>query len=315
MTSPPTPAEFAAERADAFIPERLYGDDLAEIWHADSLNFGHVLAVMDDRKADLLCLDAPYSEKTHKGHAGGKMTADRAAAFAKRGKSRKDRSNAKAELAYAARKAAAGESGRRDIDYQAWSLAAVDNFVALWVPRSRGWVVSITDDLLAHQWQAACELGGLYPFAPLPLVETGSRVRMTGDGPSGWTCWVVVARPRGEPYSKWGTLDGAYVVPGERAQNSKDGADRIVGGKPKSAMLAIVGDYSRVDDLVCDPTCGAATTGIAALRLGRRFIGIEKNRSTAELAAEIIKAERQDSTRRRMIAGQEPLFGRKETGT
>jgi hypothetical protein len=248
------------------------------------------------------------------------MTADRAAAFAARPvKNRLSRSNSKQERSYAARKSEAGESGRRDIDYPPWSPADVDNFVALWRPRVNGWLVSITDDVLSQHWRSAYEVEGLVTFCSLPLVETGSRVRMTGDGPSAWSCFVMVGRPRGEPFSSWGTLRGAYIVPGERDQNSADGTDRIVGGKPKRAMIEIVEDYSRPLDLVLDPCCGAATTGLAAVRTGRRFIGCDKDRKTAELAAEIMKAERMMTTRRRMVAGQEALFRDvaqvRETGT
>jgi hypothetical protein len=229
---------------------------------------------------DLLCVDAPYSAKTHVGHQAGNLTADRAAAFSARpgaGRTREQR--------YSGRKAARGESGRRDLDYAAWTATEVEAFCGLWIPITRGWVVSITDDLLAPHWLSSFEVNGLLTFAPLPLVETGSRVRMTGDGPSNWTCWLIVGRPRTEAFARWGTLPGAYVVPGERAMNSKHGTTRIVGGKPLSAMEAIVRDYSREGDLVCDPCAGAGTTLIAAKRLGRRVLGMEQDPERHALAS------------------------------
>lgn len=290
------------------LSDCLYRDELAEIWHGDSLDAESVAAVLGERKANALVFDAPYSDKTHAGHRDGKMTADRAAAFAARHADKPTR-----ESRYAARKSEAGESGRRDIDYPPWTPVDVDHFVELWAPHCVGWFVSITDDVLAQHWRSAFDVEGLVTFASLPLVETGSRVRMSGDGPSAWSCFVMVARPRGKAFQSWGTLPGCYIVPGEREQNTTDGTDRIVGGKPKKAMIEIVGDYSREGDLVVDPTCGAATTGIAALRTGRRFIGVEKDRATAELAAEIIRAERMNSTRRRIAAGQVPMFGFSES--
>jgi hypothetical protein len=134
-------------------------------------------------------------------------------------------------------------------------------------------VVTITDDVLAPAWRTSFLRHGLYPFAPIPLVETGSRVRMAGDGPSGWTCWIVVA---------------PYVVPGDRAMNSNGGTDRIVGGKPLLAMQCIVADYSRRGGLVVDPTSGAGTTGRAAKAQGRRFIGLEIDPGRAELSAKAL---------------------------
>lgn len=48
------------------------------------------------------------------------------------------------------------------------------------------------------------------------------------------------------------------------------------------------------DDIVLDPIMGTGTTGIAALRLNRRFIGIEKEQGTFELAKERIDLELSD---------------------
>jgi len=281
-------------------PKLIYRAETAEIWHADSLRAEHVAAAMAARKANLLCVDAPYSGRTHSGHQNGKLTADRAAAFG----ARSTNTARIRERNYSARKAALGESGRRDIEYSAWTPADVRRFCDIWCPRTAGWIVTITDDVLAPAWRTSLVRHGLYPFAPIPLVETGSRVRMAGDGPSGWTCWLVVARPRGEPFSSWGTLRGAYVVPGEREINSTGGTDRVVGGKPLLAMQCIVADYSRRGDLCVDPCSGGGTTGRAAVAQGRRFIGIEKDPGRAELTVKAVSS---------VNLGQGELFG--EVGT
>lgn len=227
---------------------------------------------------DALVFDAPYSAKTHDGHAKGKLTSDSSAAFARR------QEIPTPESRYAARKSLAGESGRRDIDYAAFDAAKIAAFCSLWLPRCSGWVISITDDALAPEWSAEFGRSGLYVFAPLPLVETGSRVRMTGDGPSNWTCWLVVARPKSREFASWGTLPGAYVQAAERDINSSGGSDRIVGGKPLRAMCGIVRDYSRRGAIVCDPFLGGGTTGLACKQLGRRFIGMELSPERAELS-------------------------------
>ena len=44
--------------------------------------------------------------------------------------------------------------------------------------------------------------------------------------------------------------------------------------------------------VVCDPFCGSATTGVATLQLGRRFIGIEKDHGFFELSIERLKEAR-----------------------
>jgi DNA modification methylase len=45
------------------------------------------------------------------------------------------------------------------------------------------------------------------------------------------------------------------------------------------------------DDVVFDPLMGAARTGVAALRLKRRFIGSEKDKDTFALAEATINRE------------------------
>lgn len=222
----------------------LDADGQHQVWHANSLDPEHVARVMGGRKADLLCVDAPYSERTHDGHDANKGSdgADRVA-----------------------------------LQYAFWSPATVHEFVCSWATHVRGWWVSITDFRLAEAWQSSFREAGLYDFIPLPMLETGSRVRLQGDGPSCWTCWIVVARP--PSLSKWGTLPGAYVQPAERQPG------RIVGGKPFRSMCAIVGDYSRPGDLVVDPCCGGGTTLTAARYIGRRSLGIDQKLEHAQLSA------------------------------
>lgn len=275
------------------MTELLYRspDSSAEVWLGDCLDPESVAAIMGERKADALIVDAPYSEKTHGGHKTGRLTAAQLARYAARDTS----ASRTRERSYAARHGAAGEH-RRDIVYSPWSATDVETFVDLWSPRTSGWLASLTDHELFPHWSSSCSVNGRLTFPPLPVVETGSRVRMAGDGPSSWTCWLMVARPRTADMARWGTLPGAYVIPGERAFNSAAGSDRIVGGKPISGMLAIVGDYSRHGDLVVDPCCGAGTTGVAARTLGRRFIGIDSNREHAEIAVRRISEAREQIT-------------------
>ena len=59
---------------------------------------------------------------------------------------------------------------------------------------------------------------------------------------------------------------------------------------PLALLRPIVGCASNPGDLVIDPFCGSATTGIAAAELGRSFIGIEKQRRFAELARQRLSA-------------------------
>ena len=229
------------------MAELYYQDAQSELWLGNCLDECDVESVMGGRKADLLCLDAPYSARTHAGHDHG------------------------------AREARV--VGRRSIDYTPWTQEDVRKFVDTWTRFSIGWRVSITDHTLAASWESVFRECDLCTFAPIPMVETGSRVRLGGDGPSSWTCWLVVGRPRKAPFVTWGTLPGAYVQPAEGHS-----PQRIVGGKPLESMCGIVRDYSRRGGLVVDPTCGAGTCLLAAKKLGRRSIGMDINEKHLEIA-------------------------------
>jgi modification methylase len=54
--------------------------------------------------------------------------------------------------------------------------------------------------------------------------------------------------------------------------------------KPEALLARVILASSRPDDLVLDPFCGTGTTGAVAKRLGRRFIGIERERAYAAAA-------------------------------
>jgi site-specific DNA-methyltransferase (adenine-specific) len=54
-------------------------------------------------------------------------------------------------------------------------------------------------------------------------------------------------------------------------------------------MLALVADFTNIGDTVLDPFMGSATTGIACLRLGRKFIGIEKDQHNFDVACRRIR--------------------------
>ena len=78
--------------------------------------------------------------------------------------------------------------------------------------------------------------------------------------------------------------------------------------KPLDMMEHIVTASSRPGDLVLDGFAGSGTTGVAAVRLGRRFIGFEINEDYCRIANERIEAERKGQDLKSYKEGQETLF-------
>jgi len=60
--------------------------------------------------------------------------------------------------------------------------------------------------------------------------------------------------------------------------------------KPEALLARVILSSSRPDDLVLDPFCGTGTTGATAKRLGRRFIGVERDAAYAKAAEKRIAA-------------------------
>lgn len=54
--------------------------------------------------------------------------------------------------------------------------------------------------------------------------------------------------------------------------------------KPLDLCEYFIKTYTREDAIILDPTMGSGSTGVAALRCGRRFIGIETDRNYFEIA-------------------------------
>ena len=246
------------------------------VYHADHRALAAGLERREDGTVcDALTTDCPYSAKTHGGHDSGMAAVNERAPV--KGNGVRDTGRP-----------------RRQIDYAPWTPADVAAFVETWSRLTRGWFVSITDDVLAPVWRAELERAGRYAFAPLPFVAGGSTVRLTGDGPPSWTNYVIVARPRCQPFSKWyrhhHEVPGAYVLPPGYSEEKL-----VVGGKPTWLCERLIEDYSRRGDIVCDPCCGAGTTVFAASRTGRIGIGGDVSREHAEIAARRCGGMRQQS--------------------
>ncbi|RPH64969.1 MAG: hypothetical protein EHM89_00070 [Acidobacteria bacterium] len=183
---------------------------------------------------------------------------------------------------YSARTHAAVTTRNDDTDpagltpaYAPWTPDDVHAFVRSWSARVSGWMVCLCDDELIPAYRAAYESVGRYAFAPVPCVIRGMSCRMQGDGPSSWVVYAMVGRPRTEAFVGGWTNPGAYVVGAEgngRAGGSPRGGGR---GKPAALEHALVRDYSRPGDLVCDPMAGWGGFMAAALAHGRRAVGAE----------------------------------------
>ena len=114
-------------------------------------------------------------------------------------------------------------------------------------------------------------------------------------------CEFMAWATRG-PFPETGVyLDGCFRVLADR-----DKLHQAV--KPLALMERLV-TIAPAGGLVVDPFAGSGTTCIAALRQGRRIVGIEISAEWAELARERVRADLTGSAHEARAAGQRALFG------
>ena len=155
------------------------------------------------------------------------------------------------------------------------------------VEASSGWVILFTlaegvrawrDDLQAAKakWDTTCF-----------WVKPDSSPRFNGQGPARAaecfvTCWAGIG------YRKWngGGKRGLYthcVNTGRQGEHPTE--------KPVALMSEIVADFTQLGQLICDPFMGSGTTGVACVRFGRSFVGIERDPKWFDLACRRISDE------------------------
>lgn len=108
----------------------------------------------------------------------------------------------------------------------------------------------------------------------------------------GWEAIVIAHRP-GKKRWNGGGKAGVWTFPivassaPERVHTTQ---------KPEALMEALVRDFTDLNDLILDPFAGSGTTGVAALRNGRRFIGFEKDAKYHAIATKRLGYTREQRT-------------------
>lgn len=150
---------------------------------------------------------------------------------------------------------------------------------------SAGWVILFTLAEGVRAWRDELQAAGAKWDTTCFWVKPDARPRFNGQGPARGaecfvTCWA------GEGYRRWngGGKRGVYthcVNTGRQGEHPTE--------KPVPLMAEIVADFTQPGELVCDPFLGSGTTGVAALTLGRRFVGIEREPRWFDLACKRIE--------------------------
>jgi site-specific DNA-methyltransferase (adenine-specific) len=158
------------------------------------------------------------------------------------------------------------------------------------------------------KWRRSIEPHGPTHRRTAVWIKPDSAPQFTGDRPASGCEFIEMLHAKGKSRWNGGGKRGVYIH-NCNSQLRKPDEDHQT-PKPLPLMLELVELFTDPDDLILDPFCGSGTTGVAAVRLGRRFVGIEREQKWADLSRERISAEEQGSTLQARRAGQIAMFGK-----
>lgn len=223
-----------------------YQDSSVQLYHG---TWQQVFDRVPKLRADHLITDPPYSAITHR-HFTGSASGD--------------------------------WRTPRGLDYGHLETGEIPVMLEAFASRVDGWLGCMCDAPLINAYTEGYLALKRVQFAPVACVLRGMNVRRSGDGPSNWTVYLMMSRSKA--LYRWGVRPGAYVG-SPRDKGMGRGRRIVVGMKPLWLMQAIIGDYTKPDQVVLDPFAGGCTTGIAARSMGRRAILIEAREEVCAAAA------------------------------
>ena len=166
------------------------------------------------------------------------------------------------------------------------------------------WALVFCQVEAAMLWRVSLELSDLMKYRRTCVwTKPDAQPQFTGDRPGMGYESIVVAHAKGRCAWNGGGRVGVFNF----VKNTPGGSEHPT-TKPVPLMLELVELFTDPGELVLDPFCGSGTTGVACVRLGRRFIGIEKDARSAEIARERIDAETRGLSMREARAGQSSIF-------
>lgn len=141
------------------------------------------------------------------------------------------------------------------------------------VAASSGWLIIFTLAEGVRAWRDPMQAAGAKWDTTLAWVKPDASPRFNGQGAArGFECAVTAWCGTG--YRKWnaGGKRGVYthcVNQGRQGEHPTE--------KPLSLMSDLVADFTQPNEIICDPFMGSGTTGVAAVKFGRKFVGVEQH--------------------------------------
>jgi len=158
--------------------------------------------------------------------------------------------------------------------------------VAAWIgARVSRWSLAFSDVESSHLWRDAFVGVGLDYVRTGAWVKVGATPQFTGDRPAAGFEAITIVHPKGRKRWNGGGAHAVWSVPIVLNRGVK--VERVhTTQKPEELMVRLVSQFTDSGDSIIDPFMGSGTTLVAAKRLGRKAIGIERERKYCDLAIE-----------------------------
>lgn len=170
------------------------------------------------------------------------------------------------------------------------------------------WTLTFSDLESTEAWLQDLVDAGLRRWRFGIWNKLNCQPQLSGTGPAVGSEGIAIAHS--EKAMRWngGGLPARWDFPIATDNNGRSSRIHTT-QKPEALMAALIEQFTDPDDIILDPFCGGGTTGVAAVKAGRRFIGIELTEKYARGARARIEGGWALETPRDEAAGQFGLFG------
>lgn len=175
-----------------------------------------------------------------------------------------------------------GGPQRRDLTFD--SIANVrEPFLDKIKLLNQGWLLAFCNVEGVGEWQAAILARDMKFKTTCIWNKPDSTPKLNGQGPAlSYECFVTAWC--GPGYARWNGGGRRGVFTHSTNPTTRHGLHPTE--KPLTLMAEIVSLFTNPDETILDPFAGTASCGVAALTLGRKYIGIEQNPVYFEAACE-----------------------------
>jgi site-specific DNA-methyltransferase (adenine-specific) len=154
---------------------------------------------------------------------------------------------------------------------------------------ARRWAVVFSDVESVHIWRDALEGAGLHHIRIGAWAKEDPMPQFSGDRPAQGFEVAELAYGVGRP--RWNGGGKAALWRHGLAKGIQRPDHPCP--KPLSLMEELISDFTDPGELICDPFAGSGTTAVACKRLGRRFVGWERDPVFHAAAVKRIDAARE----------------------